>query len=291
MNAITLSYILTTYNKLPYLSVTLPLLIANKKTDEEIVIVDGGSTDGTIEYLDKLFKEKKIDQFLSEKDAGEAHGTNKAMLMAKGALIKIITDDDVFHFNTIRVCKTFMLTHTSIDMLGFNGFGFNTNQIANIFTKTDQTSGFKRWKITGEPFLFSGLSFMMRRSSLAYLGLFNVNYMIVDYEYAIRVTAMKTELAFYTGMGYVNIVNPKSNSHKFYETLHKERRKLSKIYPSFRQDKNFQYLIMRGKDFISRRVLGKPASLMALHDFDETVKESVKKLDEYNDGKNCIFLT
>ena len=41
----TLSYVLTTFNKLDYLKITLPLLIEARKPDEEIVVVDGGSTD------------------------------------------------------------------------------------------------------------------------------------------------------------------------------------------------------------------------------------------------------
>jgi glycosyltransferase involved in cell wall biosynthesis len=291
MGEITLSYILTTYNKFQYLSVTLPLLIANKKADEEIVIVDGGSTDGTTEYLSRLLQEKKIDQFLSEKDGGEAHGTNKAMFMARGTLIKIITDDDVYHYPTIQICKHFMLSHNLIDMLGFNGFGFNTNQPANTFTKSEQVEAYKKWQITGRPFLFSGLSFMMRRASLAYMGLFNTNFKIVDYEYAIRVTSMKIRLAFYTGMGYVNIVNPGSNSHKFYETLHSERRRLARMYPAFRQPISYKHVLMRAKDLISKKILRKPLSEIAQHDYKNIVEAGIKKLDEHAAGKNFVFLT
>ena len=43
---ISLSYILTTFNKLAYLKISLPYLIASRQQDEEIVIVDGGSKDG-----------------------------------------------------------------------------------------------------------------------------------------------------------------------------------------------------------------------------------------------------
>ena len=117
-----LSYILTTYNKLDYLKITLPYLLAACYPDEEIVIVDGGSSDGTVEYLQALLDQKKIHYFISEKDFGEAHGTNKAFLAAKGQLLKIITDDDVFDFEALQRCKKFMLEHPSVDILGFDGY-------------------------------------------------------------------------------------------------------------------------------------------------------------------------
>ena len=43
-----LSYVLVTYNKLPYLKEALAKLLPHKRSDEEIVIVDGGSTDGSL---------------------------------------------------------------------------------------------------------------------------------------------------------------------------------------------------------------------------------------------------
>ena len=97
-----LSYVLTTYNKLSYLKVTVPQLLAACDEDDEIVVYDGGSTDGTREYFQKLFEEGKIHQFKSEKDFGEANGYNKAMLAAKGKIIKIISDDDAYYFPGIK---------------------------------------------------------------------------------------------------------------------------------------------------------------------------------------------
>ena len=47
MADIALSYVLTTYNKLPYLRQVLERLVAARQADEEIVVVDGGSTDAT----------------------------------------------------------------------------------------------------------------------------------------------------------------------------------------------------------------------------------------------------
>jgi glycosyltransferase involved in cell wall biosynthesis len=84
LKKITLSYVLTTFNKLEYLKVSLPNLLDNLKDDEEIVITDGGSSDGTSEYLEDLHSRGLIHQYVSEPDIGQAHGINKAILMATG---------------------------------------------------------------------------------------------------------------------------------------------------------------------------------------------------------------
>lgn len=291
MNTIRLSYILTTYNKLPYLSVTLPLLVSQKKEDEEIVVIDGGSTDGTAAYLQQLASEKKIDQFLSEKDQGEAHGTNKAMLLARGELIKIITDDDIYHYPTIAACKSFMLGHPELDILGYGGFGFNINHSAHSYMEIDYTSDFTAWKQNKQPFLLCGLSFMMRKASLAYMGLFNSNYKIVDIEYAVRVTSMKTRIAYYTGLGYVNIVNPQSNSHKFYETIAREKKQLAKTYPAYKNRVTWRGSLIRLKEIIATLVLKKQKSSEAQFDYTKIAEESIRKLDTFNAGKTFTFLT
>ena len=91
-----ISYVVTTYNKLPYLQQVISRIVAARLPDEEIVVVDGNSKDGTPEYLRGLFDAGHIQQFVSERDKGESHGLNKGMLLARGELIKIMSDDDAF---------------------------------------------------------------------------------------------------------------------------------------------------------------------------------------------------
>ncbi len=76
----TLSYIVSTRNRIQFLQIILPLLFANIQPDEEIIVVDSNSTDGTQDYLNELHSKGKIHKFISEPDKNQAHGWNKAIL-------------------------------------------------------------------------------------------------------------------------------------------------------------------------------------------------------------------
>src|SRR5438105_5011530 len=122
-----LSYIIATRNRLPLLKITLQKLMDGLQPGEEIVVVDGDSTDGSKEYLQSLFAEGKIHQYISEPDKNQAHAWNKAMLAASGTIIKKIIDDDVFGYDAIRHCKNYMLQNPAVDVVISNDLGSTLN--------------------------------------------------------------------------------------------------------------------------------------------------------------------
>lgn len=214
MSNLKLSYVLTTFNKLPYLKQAMRLLLKNVQHDEEIVIVDGGSTDGTKEYLLDLFNCGLIHQFISEKDNGEAHGYNKSLFLARGDLIKVITDDDVFNYSHIKLMKEFMLKNPEVDVLTGNIISVNViNSITYLEWRKSYQVWFQKWinKEFNNTF-FSCLPLLVRRSSLSLLGLFDTSYKHVDLEYSIRITSHNRKVAFFTGIVAIGLVNEQSVS-------------------------------------------------------------------------------
>jgi glycosyltransferase involved in cell wall biosynthesis len=289
--SIQLTYFITTFNKLHYLQVTLPLLIAAKHKDEEIIVVDGGSTDGTPAYLKRLEKEGQIDVLLSEPDKGEAHGINKAMLLARGQIIKIITDDDVFDYHVIRHCRKFMLDHPAIDLIAYDGYGCLLAK-EPVYTRTGYIEGFRKWKKDQTPFLFCGLSMMIRRASLSYIGLLSTQHRIVDMEYSLRVSSLQTKIAYYTGPGFINIVNPDSNSQKFYSAIRDEKKRLQKIYPSVSDNFRISDPVLLLKEQLSR--LRRPGRQQAkskntFEHYETLVKQGLQKLHQENKPLHSII--
>ncbi len=212
MNSINLSYLVSTFNRLPFLKITLEKLLKNLEKDEEIVVVDGASTDGTKEYLQQLFNDGKIHQFISEADRNQAHGWNKAMLMAKGIIIKKIIDDDVFCYSAIRKCKQYMLSNPSVDAIISNDLGSSINNHKQI----DQLSRliqFKKWKNKEIPsFTFGDVHLIIRRNSISFIGLYNTSFVMMDWEYSLRISYLKTNLVYYTGYNALSVFHPSTVS-------------------------------------------------------------------------------
>ena len=214
MSAYRVSYLVTTYNKLPYLKQVLGRLVAARLPDEEIVVADGGSTDGTPAYLQGLFEAGQIQQFVSERDKGESHGFNKCMLMAKGEVLKYITDDDAFNYPTIRACVDFMHEHPDVDaVMGYNATT-QEEDLTYARVKEDPAVDFMRWYEHKEPFWMIGLPLLIRRSSLPLLGLFYTGVVFVDLEYTYRISTVKANIAWCTALLSMHVDNPNGNFNR-----------------------------------------------------------------------------
>ena len=289
-NATTLSYIITTKNKLPYLKESMERLLQHVKGGEEIIVADAESTDGTKEFLNDLKQSGKIEYFVSEPDFGESHGLNKLLLVARGTLIKIITDDDVFHYPAIEACKKFMLAETQIDMVSTEG-GFKDQNIATSVRPLAYEQGYRQWQKDHTPFSFCGLGTMIRRSSLPLLGLWNPSFRRADAEFSLRVTAGKANIAWYTGYSFVNISNPQSVSLVYMKKIKDETDRLNKFYLNKNPDSFIVEKLKVLRNKIRSGFFGKkPSSAAFQAQWPKLSADALKWLEEMNATGNPEFL-
>lgn len=233
----TLSYLIVTKNKLKYLRLGLEKLIANKKPDEEILVADAASTDGTREYLAELKAQGKIDYYISEKDFGLAHALNKLIFASKGTLFKYMTDDDAFDLEAIEACKKFMLEHIYIDLVNTEGGSLNNparlvgqNDPLQVVRALNYETPHRKWMEDHTPFLYCDLGVIVRRSSLPVVGLWDPSFPGPDIEFSLRTSAGRANIAWYTGYSYVNISNPQSVSMVFMKKTKGLTERLRKFY-------------------------------------------------------------
>ena len=81
------------YNSEAHLEEAIQSVTGQSYTNKEYVIIDGGSTDGTLSII-KKFKDR-IDYFISEPDKGISDAFNKGIKAATGDVIGICNSDDV----------------------------------------------------------------------------------------------------------------------------------------------------------------------------------------------------
>jgi glycosyltransferase involved in cell wall biosynthesis len=67
----------------------------------EYIVIDGGSTDGTLDVIEKY--NDKINYWISEKDGGIYDAMNKGILQSSGDVIGIINSGDSYNLNTIQL--------------------------------------------------------------------------------------------------------------------------------------------------------------------------------------------
>jgi len=94
------SIITVVYNGEKYLEQTIKSVINQTYKNIEYIIIDGGSTDGTLDIIKKY--EEHITYWVSEADKGLYDAMNKGIKIAKGELIGMINSDDWYELDAVK---------------------------------------------------------------------------------------------------------------------------------------------------------------------------------------------
>ncbi len=94
------SVVTAVMNNIKGLEVTYNSIKSQKDADMEFVVVDGCSTDGTVEFLDRISKEDDRVIYISEKDSGIYNALNKGVQLSSGEYIVVLGGGDCFYNET-----------------------------------------------------------------------------------------------------------------------------------------------------------------------------------------------
>lgn len=89
-----ISIITPSYNQATFLEKTIYSVINQGYPNSKLIIIDGGSTDGSVEIIKK--HEKHLAYWVSEKDNGQSHALNKGIKVASGEWIGWQNSDDIY---------------------------------------------------------------------------------------------------------------------------------------------------------------------------------------------------
>lgn len=96
-----ISIITVCYNSEAHLEEAIQSVVSQPYENKEYIVIDGGSTDGTLAIIEKY--RDKIDYFVSEKDKGISDAFNKGIKAATGDVIGICNSDDVMAPNVLSI--------------------------------------------------------------------------------------------------------------------------------------------------------------------------------------------
>lgn len=121
---IKVSIIVPTYNVEPYLQQCLDSIISQKLKEIEIICVNDGSTDNSLEIIKSYAKQDKRIVVITGENAGYGKAMNKGLDIAKGEYVGIVEPDDFIHvsmyYDLYKIAKQDNLDLVKADFYRFH---------------------------------------------------------------------------------------------------------------------------------------------------------------------------
>ena len=175
------SIITVVYNGEKFLEKTISSVINQSCKNFEYIVIDGGSTDKSLDIIKKY--EKKIDYWVSEKDNGIYDAFNKGMVVSKGEFIGFINSGDIYKKNTLGIISNYIKKNKLVDFI----FG-------SVKKHWGILHGYKPHKIKYSWGFYSSHStgFFVKRKVAEKVGFYNIKYKYhADYDYFYRLIVKK----------------------------------------------------------------------------------------------------
>jgi glycosyltransferase involved in cell wall biosynthesis len=179
----TVSVVMPTLDISEYLPKTIPAILEQTFSDFELLILDGGSTDGTVEYISAL-DDQRIRTF---KNCGSiVKSLNKGIEESRGKYIARADGDSVPKINWLEKCVDFLETNPDYAVVGTQAKRVEpdgTTYITKMPTSYEEITFTLHWK---NPIIHP--SVMIRKRALEDIGVYRERHW-EDYDLFIRLVS------------------------------------------------------------------------------------------------------
>lgn len=209
MNHLKISIITPSFNQGIFLEETICSVISQKYPNLEYILIDGGSTDSTIDIIHKY--EQFFSYWISELDRGQSHAINKGFAKANGDIIIWLNSDDTLMPGSLElVNKYFSSCPSSVGVV--HGGTILFDERGDLETNFGYKNQNLERSLSGNP--FPQPSAFIRKKYLDHVGL----YLDEDYHYMMDY-GLFSKLALVSDFYAVNDVFSKYRLHNQSKTV------------------------------------------------------------------------
>jgi glycosyltransferase involved in cell wall biosynthesis len=110
-----ISIVTPSYNQGAFLEKTIKSVLDQNYPDLEYIVIDGGSTDNSIEIINKYAD--KLSYYISELDSGQSNAINKGFIRATGDILAWINSDDQYYPGVLQKIAMEFENNPSVDLI------------------------------------------------------------------------------------------------------------------------------------------------------------------------------
>lgn len=188
-NPVTVSIITVCFNSASTIRDTIESVFTQTYSFIEYIIIDGASTDATMNIIDEY--KSRIDHIISEPDKGIYDAMNKGIAKATGDIIGILNSDDFYENNQVieNIAQSFN-DHPDSDLIFGDVIFVKPNQ-TDVITRHYSAHHFQPWKLRfgwmpPHPATF------IKKTAYNQAGIYKLDYKISsDYEMFVRMLMVK----------------------------------------------------------------------------------------------------
>ena len=180
-----LSIITPVLNNEKYISKAIDNYLSQSNFDSELIVVDGVSSDSTLQIVKSYASSNKNIRWISEYDSGQSDAMNKGILLAEGEYVSFLNVDDFYSLGTFFRVLEILKSNPKIDFLVGDCNVWNEMDELIFVNKPFKTN---KWHIlSGYHFSVNPTAYFYRKSIHQYVGYYNEeNHYNMDLEFLIK---------------------------------------------------------------------------------------------------------
>lgn len=229
-----ISVVIPSYNKVKHIAKTLESIVSQSYKNYEVIIQDGGSTDGTLEIIREYStKYPKYITFVSKKDNGQLGAVNTGMKRANGEILTYINADDYYTGEVFKKLTDAYLKNT--DALWFVGKGGVVNEkgeeIAKLITKYKNflLNNYSHYLLLMTNFLMQPSVFFIKKAYQKYGPFTGTKDFIMEYDLWLILSQIKKPIIINLYLSNFRL-EPSTKTGRLFKTLLKVDEDIVKKY-------------------------------------------------------------